>query len=100
MGYADSGASISVFQMKVARSLELSKKDGKPLAITVGDGNKMSLLVYSIRVRFSNLVFTAQIGFSEQLGVGFNIIGRTSFFERFRVCFNDHDQKVTTLRLF
>jgi hypothetical protein len=38
---------------------------------------------------------TAPIGFSERLGVGFNILGRTGIFDKFQVCFNDHDRKVT-----
>ncbi|MBI3540597.1 MAG: hypothetical protein HY073_00370 [Deltaproteobacteria bacterium] len=100
MGYVDSGASFSVFQMKVARSLGLSKSSGRHTDITVGDGDKMKVVLYPLRVRFSNFAFTAQVGFSDDLGVGFNIIGRTSFFERFRICFNDHEKKVTTLRLF
>jgi len=35
------------------------------------------------------LEFEAVIGFSEGLGIGFNIMGRKDFFEKFRVCFND-----------
>jgi len=98
--YADSGATTSVFQMKVAKALGLAEKDGRHSLITVGDGDKMAILVYRLRVRFSNLVFTADVGFSNTLGVDFNIIGRASFFERFRICFNDHDKVMTTLRLF
>ena len=37
----------------------------------------------------------APIGFSELLGVGFNILGRTGIFDKFQVCFNDHDRKWT-----
>ena len=100
MAYLDSGASASVFQMKVAKALGLSKRAGQKRFITVGDGDQMPVFYYRLRVRFSNFVFWAQVGFSEALGTGFNIIGRASFFERFRICFNDHDKVLTTLRLF
>ena len=100
LGYVDSGATLSVFQMKMARSLGLSEKKGKRMEITVGDGDKLPLLVYNLKIRFSNHTFYASIGFSDRLGVGFNIIGRSSFFERFRICFNDHDKMLSTLRLY
>ena len=91
---------MSVFQMKVAKTLGLEKRKGKKLDITVGDGDHMPILVYHLKVRFSELTFMARVGFSDSLGVGFNIIGRASFFERFRICFNDHDKVLTTLRLY
>ena len=39
--------------------------------------------------RIENIEFEATIGFSESLGIGFNIMGRKDFFEMFKVCFND-----------
>jgi len=33
--------------------------------------------------------FPADIGFSKQLGIGFNLLGRRSFFDRFKICFDD-----------
>ena len=39
----------------------------------------------------SPLEFTARIGFSKDLGVGFNVMGRKDVFERFTICFHDKD---------
>lgn len=99
-GYVDSGAGVSVFNMKIAKALGLDRNKGKAIKVTVGDGDQMSVALYRLKIRFSEFIFWAQVGFSEALGTEFNIIGRASFFERFRICFNDHDRLVTTLRLF
>jgi len=37
------------------------------------------------------------IGFSKQLGIGFNIIGRKDVFERFRICFDEKEKVVEFL---
>jgi hypothetical protein len=31
----------------------------------------------------------APVGFSDELGVGFNLLGRSSVFERFEICFRE-----------
>ncbi len=67
--------------------------------MTVGDGDAMPVLVYKLKVRFAEHAFKAEIGFSDKLGVGFNIVGRASFFQRFKICFNEHDKVVSTLRI-
>jgi hypothetical protein len=43
-------------------------------------------------------VFDAAIGFSKQLGIGFNIIGRKDVFERFIVCFDEKEKFVEFYR--
>lgn len=91
---------MSVFHMKTAKALGLERRKGKEMVVTVGDGDQMPVSIYRLKVRFSDFVFWAQVGFSEALGTGFNIIGRASFFDRFRICFNDLNKVVTTLRLF
>jgi len=40
--------------------------------------------------------FEAVIGFSHRLGIGFNILGQESVFDRFRICF-DRKEKVVEL---
>jgi len=42
---------------------------------------------------------TAEIGFSERLGVGFNLLGRKNIFDLFKVCFSDREEKVTFQKL-
>jgi hypothetical protein len=38
-------------------------------------------------------------GFSERLGVGFNVLGRTRVFNQFQICFNDRTRPVTFQKL-
>jgi len=38
--------------------------------------------------------FQAEIGFSRQLGIGFNVIGRKDIFERFVICFDERNKIV------
>lgn len=98
--FVDSGADYSVFDSSVASLLGLNLKSGVPKELTVGDGDKMIVYLHKVPVRFSGFFFDAKIAFSSHLGSGFNLLGRATFFEKFRICFNDHEKKVTTLRLF
>ena len=49
---------------------------------------------------FGTYELIAPIGFSERLGVGFNILGRRGIFDEFQVCFNDHARRVTFEKIF
>ena len=42
-----------------------------------------------------NISFNAVIGFSQKLGVGFNLLGRRSIFERFVIVFDDNKKQIT-----
>lgn len=88
-GYVDSGASVSIFHADRAEILGILYRDGRLLHLTVGDGGLLEVFLCRVPVRLGADYFTAEIGFSSHLGVGFNLIGRRTFFERFRVCFDD-----------
>lgn len=51
--------------------------------------------LHDLEVQLGEERFTGTIGFSEKLGIGFNLIGRVSFFNRFKVCFDEHKFLVT-----
>lgn len=87
--YIDSGASFSIFGADRAEILGIDYTKGKRFFLTVGDGDRLEVYLYRLRVELANKIFPAQIGFSEQLGVGFNLLGRRSFFDHFRICFDD-----------
>lgn len=87
--YVDSGATVSIFHANRAQILGVSHRAGRPLHLTVGDGGLLEVFLLRIPVRVAGEQFMADLGFSEQLGVGFNLLGRRSFFDRFRVCFDD-----------
>ena len=57
----------------------------------------IAVYFHKLPVKFSEIEFEAEIGFSKQLGIGFNIIGRKDIFERFVICF-DEKRKVVEIR--
>jgi len=92
--YVDSGATYTIFRPDKAEILGLNFRSGRKIMIRVGDGKLIPVYLHKLPVQFSGQKFTATIGFSESLGVGFNILGRISFFDRFRICFNDKERIV------
>lgn len=92
--YIDTGASCSIFHTDRAEVLGLNYRKGKKFYVKVGDGGLIPVYLHVLPVRFSGIEFKAPIGFSKELGVGFNLLGRAGFFEKFRICFNDRYRKV------
>ena len=87
--YIDSGASYSIFKSDRADILGIDYKRGQEFFLTVGDGGLLKVYIHRLKTELANKSFVAQIGFSDQLGIGFNLLGRKSFFEYFRICFDD-----------
>ena len=86
--HVDSGAGYSIFHSDVAEDLEISLEDGDKVYITVGDGSQIIAYLHKILVRIADQKFKVTIGFSERLGIGFNIIGQEDIFDRFKICFD------------
>ena len=97
--YIDSGAAYTIFHTDNAEILGLNYRHGRRIMIRVGDGKLIPVYMHKLPVQFSGQKFTATIGFSESLGVGFNLLGRISFFDRFRICFNDREKIIDTTYL-
>lgn len=87
--YIDSGASFSILSTERAEILGIDYEKGDRLHLTVGDGGLLEVYIHKLKVEMANYHFIAEIGFSKQLGVGFNLLGRRSFFDRFQICFDD-----------
>lgn len=71
---------------------------GKRIYITVGDGSQIIVYLHRIYVEIAEQEFEATIGFSRHLGIGFNVIGRSGIFDRFKICF-DESEKVMEFHL-
>jgi len=97
--YVDSGASWSVFHVDVAQLLNIKLHKTKRHYISLGNGSVLPIYLQHIRVRFAGVEFQAPAGFSDALRVGFNLLGRAGFFDRFTVCFNDRARLLTATRL-
>lgn len=63
--------------------------------VVVGDGSFIPVFFVTLPVRLGEVVLQAEIGFSEKLGVGFNLIGRKDIFNTFKVCFSDEKKIVS-----
>jgi hypothetical protein len=55
----------------------------------VGDGGFIPVYLHKLDMQLGPKTFQATVGFSEKLGIGFNILGRTDVFDKFVVCFDD-----------
>ena len=92
--FVDSGAGYSIFQSDVAEDLNLKLEEGRREYVTVGDGSLIIVYIHRLEIQIGDEEFEAGIGFSKQLGIGFNIIGRKDIFERFKICFDEKEKVV------
>ena len=97
--YVDSGASWSVFHVDVAALLGIKLTRAKRRYVALGNGSVLPIYLQRIRVRFAGQEFSAPAGFSDALRMGFNLMGRAGFFDRFSMCFNDRARRLTVTRL-
>src|SRR5919109_2473918 len=93
--YVDSGATFSMVNAGEARDMGIDWQSGRQQMVVVGDGSFIPVFIHDVPVEIGGTRLTIPIGFSERLGVGFNLLGRSGVFNRFEVCFNDHTRKVT-----
>jgi hypothetical protein len=63
--------------------------------IVVGDGSFIPVYFHVVPIHIEDIEITASVGFSERLGVGFNLLGRKGIFEYFKICFSDKESKIT-----
>lgn len=92
--FVDSGAGYSIFQSDVAEDINLKLEEGRREYVTVGDGSLIIVYIHRLEIQIGDEVFEAGIGFSKQLGIGFNIIGRKDIFEKFKICFDEREKVV------
>ena len=93
--YVDSGATFSLVNAAEARDMGIDWESGRPQMIVVGDGSFIPTFIHNLPIQIGTSQITAPVGFSERLGVGFNLLGRTGVFDQFQVCFNDRARRVT-----
>ena len=92
--YVDSGATFSIFGRTDAERLGLNIDKSPGAMVTVGDGGQIPVVIYRLPIKVGKIGFQVSIGFSARLGVGFNLIGRKDFFERFDVTFSERKQEI------
>ena len=97
--FVDSGATFSIMSVDEARRIGIEWENGRRQMIVVGDGSFIPTHFHELELQIADHKIIAPIGFSERLGVGFNILGRTGIFNQFEVCFNDHTRKLSLKKI-
>jgi len=92
--YVDTGATFSIINAAEARDIGIDWQRGRRQMIVVGDGSYIPTFIHNLAIQIGTSQITAPIGFSERLGVGFNLLGRSGVFDQFQVCFNDRTRRV------
>jgi len=87
--YVDSGAFYSVFKAGFAGAIGIDWQKGEKVYVQVGDGGLIPIFLHVVDLQLRHYRFSGQIGFSQHLGVSFNLIGRVPLFEHCIVCFDD-----------
>lgn len=98
--YIDSGAFYSVFHADYIKVLGLKLEGGRKIFLTVGDGEQIPAYIHNVAVKFAGKEFVGEIAFSPSLGVGTNLLGLTSFFEKFSICFHHAKNYVEVKELY
>ncbi len=97
--YVDSGAMFCIFHTQTAKRMGVNIQEGRLQMIVVGDGSYIPTYFHDLPLHMGEFEVQTPIGFSERLGIGFNVLGRKGIFDQFQVCFNDHIRKVTFRKL-
>lgn len=94
MAYVDSGASYSIFSARLVKELNFPYQKGQLDKIIVGDGSLIPIYLHRLKIKIGKYQFFAPIGFSDKLGVGFNLLGRAGIFNRFDITFSDSKRRI------
>jgi len=97
--YVDSGAFYTLLHATFAASFGFDYKKGRRILMQVGDGGMIPVYLHELPMQLGVIKFQAPLGFSERLGVGFNLLGRLGVFERFRICFHEKRKVVSFQRM-
>lgn len=93
--HVDSGAAHSIVHSDFARDVGFEVSTGEPGLVKVGDGSLIPVFLHRVPVQIGPHRIDARVGFSNNLGIGFHLLGRLDVFDRFRVCFHERERSVT-----
>ena len=89
----DSGASISIFNSSVTTPIELDIESGEK-HIFQGASAKLIGYIHAVRMVVGDKEFECNVAFSDELSTSFNLLGRETVFNNFRVCFDETGKTV------
>ncbi len=87
----------SIFDAGTAEVLGLELRTGRQQFAVVGDGGTIPFYLHPVAIQLGPDQFRMEIGFSDRLGVGFNLMG-LDVFSRYRVSFDGRGKSVSFSR--
>ena len=91
----DSGATVSIFRPDVAGDLGVKIEEGKKIFLG-GVGGRIKGYLHKLQIEVAGKKFFCPVVFSYEYLVSFNLLGRNTFFEKFRIIF---EEKKNSLKL-
>jgi hypothetical protein len=93
--YVDSGAAYTLLHANIAQGAGFPYHTGQLTYLQVGDGSFIPVYLHDLELQLGAERFVAKVGFSERLGVAFNLLGRDGLFTRFKICFHEYQRVVS-----
>jgi hypothetical protein len=93
--YLDSGAAYTLLRAQVADGIGFDYRAGHQIYLQVGDGSFIPAYLHDLELQVGREQFSTTVGFSDKLGIGFNLPGRVGIFERFKICFQESQGIIT-----
>lgn len=89
----DSGASISIFGEDTAQELSINIESGEK-RILGGVGGRIVGYVHKVKLKVASKTFICPVVFSREYKASFNLLGRDTFFENFKITFDEAKKNV------
>jgi hypothetical protein len=107
--YVDSGAEYTVIEAaialrapsfrSIAENIGFDYRQGKRVFLRVGDGSLIPVYLHQLPVQLGSVQFPCWVGFSQQLNVNVNVLGKADIFDQFKVCFSQSQNLLTFEKL-
>lgn len=89
----DSGATISIFKQEIADILGIKIESGKEVMMR-GVAGRIQGYIHNVKVKIAGKDFVMPVVFSKEYLVSFNLLGRSAFFEQFKITFDEKNKLV------
>ena len=91
----DSGAAYTLLHAGIAQGAGFNYRVGHHTSVQVGDGSFIPVYLHDLELQIDPERFLARVGFSERLGVAFDLLGRDSVCMHFKICFQEHQRMLS-----
>jgi predicted aspartyl protease len=93
--YVDSGAEYTVIEAGIAESVGFDYRRGERIYLRVGNGSLIQVYLHHLEVQLGSVQLKCRVGFSDQLKVNYNVLGKADIFEYFKICFSQKQRLIT-----